>query len=89
DIDGRLRPGMNGRLDIIVDRLQNAISVPAKAIFARNGKPVVLVVSDRGLQPVTVEVQARNPDEVAIKGIPAGTKVALMDALKEAAEKKR
>lgn len=88
EIDGRLRPGMNGRLDIIVDRLQNAISVPAKAIFARNGKPVVLMVTERGLQTVTVEVLARNPDEAAIKGVPAGTKVALMDVLKEGAGKK-
>ncbi len=89
EIDPRLRPGMNGRLDIIVDRLPNAISVPAKSIFARNGKPVVLVVNERGLQPTTVEVLARNPDEVALKGIVPGTKVALVDALKEAAEKKK
>lgn len=89
EIDTRLRPGMNGRLDIIVDRLPSAISVPSKAIFARNGKPVVLVVSERGMQPATVEVLARNPDEVAIKGVPAGTKVALVDALKEATEKKK
>lgn len=89
EVDPRLRPGMNGRLDIIVDRLANAISVPSKAIFARNGKPVVLMVTDRGLQPATVEVQARNPDEVAIKGVAAGTKVALVDALREASEKKK
>ncbi len=89
EIDPRLRPGMNGRLDIIVDRLPDAISVPAKAIFARGGKPVVLTVTDRGIQPVTVEVQARNPDEVAIKGVPVGTKIALVDALKEATEKKK
>lgn len=82
-IDPRLRPGMNGRLDIIVDRLPNAISVPAKAIFARSGKPVLLTVTDRGLQPVTVQVLARNPDEVAIQGVPAGTRIALVDALKE------
>jgi multidrug efflux pump subunit AcrA (membrane-fusion protein) len=89
EIDSRLRPGMNGRLDIIVDRLPDSISVPAKAIFARNGKPVVLTVTDHGLQPVTVEVQARNPDEVAIKGVPPGTKIALVDALKESTEKKK
>lgn len=89
EMDSRLRPGMNGRLDIVVDKLPDAISVPAKAIFARNGKPVVLSVTDRGVQPVTVEVQARNPDEVAIKGVPAGTKIALVDALKESSEGKK
>lgn len=79
EYDDRLRPGMNGRLDITVDRIPNAISVPAKAIFARNGKPSVLVPGPNGLQSVTVEVLARNPDEVAIKGIAAGTAVALVD----------
>ena len=83
EIDSRLRPGMNGRLDIIVDRLPNAISVPAKAIFARDGRPVVLVSGPKGLQATPVEVLARNPDEVAVKGIAAGTKVALVDALRE------
>lgn len=77
--DDRLRPGMNGRLDIIVDRLPNAISVPAKAIFARNGRPAVLVPGPKGVSSVSVEVLARNPDEVAIKGIAPGTRVALVD----------
>ena len=70
---------MNGRLDIIVDRIPNAISVPAKAIFARNGRPAVLVPGPSGLASVSVEVLARNPDEVAVKGIAAGTRVALVD----------
>lgn len=85
--DGRLRPQMNGRMDIVVDRLPDAISVPSKAVFARDGKPVVLVPGDKGLRPVYVEVLARNPDEVAIKGVDAGTQVALVDNLKEAEKK--
>lgn len=79
EIDARLRPAMNGRLDIIVDRIENAISVPARAVFARDGQPVVLVPGPKGLQPVFVEVLARNPDEVAVRGIAAGTRVALVE----------
>lgn len=78
-IDTRLRPGMNGRLDVVVDRIADAISVPAKAVVVRMGKPAVLVVTPEGLQPEYVEVLARNPDEVAIKGIKAGVTVALVD----------
>lgn len=77
--DDRLRPGMNGRLDIVVDRLPNAISVPARAVFARDGRPIVLVPGADGLKPIKVEILARNPDEVAIRGIAAGTKVALVE----------
>ena len=81
--DTRLRPAMNGRMDVIVDRIQNAISVPAKAVFARDGRPVVLVPDNGGLKPVKVEVVARNPDEVAIRGITEGTEVALVESLSE------
>jgi multidrug efflux pump subunit AcrA (membrane-fusion protein) len=77
--DRRLRPGMNGGMDIVINRIPGAISIPSKALFTHAGKPVVYI-SDKGLyRPVRVEVQARNPDEVAITGIPAGTLVSLVD----------
>jgi HlyD family secretion protein len=79
DSEARLRPQMNGRMDVIVDRLPDAISVPSKAVFARGGRPVVLVPSSDGVQAKPVEVLARNADEVAIRGIAPGTQVALVD----------
>jgi multidrug efflux pump subunit AcrA (membrane-fusion protein) len=79
ETDPRLRPAMNGRLDVIVERLRDAVSVPAKAVFAHDGRPVVLVPGKDGVRPVKVEVLARNPDEVAIRGIEAGTLVAVVD----------
>ena len=82
-VDNRLRPAMNGRMDVIVDRIKDAISVPAKAVFARDGVPVVLVPGRVGLKPVRVEVVARNPDEVAVRGIEAGAQVALVDTAAE------
>jgi multidrug efflux pump subunit AcrA (membrane-fusion protein) len=85
EIDPRLRPGMNGRMDIVIDRLAKAISVPAKAIFNRDGRPVVLVAGPAGFETTPVEILARNPDEVAIKGITAGAKVALVDVEREGA----
>ena len=39
--DPRLRPDMNGGMDIIVSRIPNAISIPSKALFTRAGKPIV------------------------------------------------
>ena len=85
--DDRLRPAMNGRMDVIVDRIPNAISVPSKAVFARDGRPVVLVPGKEGLRVVKVEVVARNPDEVAIRGIDAGTQVALVDETESSRKK--
>jgi multidrug efflux pump subunit AcrA (membrane-fusion protein) len=77
--DPRLRPAMNGNMDVIVNRVPNAISIPAKAVFTRNGKPIVYVADKGGYHAVAVELLARNPDEVAVKGIPAGTMVTLVE----------
>jgi multidrug efflux pump subunit AcrA (membrane-fusion protein) len=77
--DPRLRPDMNGGLDVVIDRIPNAISIPAKALFTRNGKPIVYLAKNGHYTPAEVEILARNPDEIAIKGIPAGSSVALVD----------
>ena len=81
--DNRLRPQMNGKMDVVVDRIPDAISVPSKAIFARDGKPVVLLMTKDGPRATPVEVLARNPDEAAVKGIEAGARVALVDGPSE------
>jgi len=81
--DSRLRPAMNGNLDVIVKHIPNAISIPAKAVFTRNGKPIVYVARKNGYSAVQVELLARNPDEVAVKGIKAGDMVALVEVKKD------
>jgi multidrug efflux pump subunit AcrA (membrane-fusion protein) len=80
--DSRLRPDMNGGMDVVVDRIPNAISIPANALFTRNGKPIVYLASRGRYTPTEVEILARNPDEIAIKGVPPGTNVALVDIAK-------
>jgi HlyD family secretion protein len=85
--DKRLRPGMNGGMDIVVNRIANAISIPAKALFTKNGNPVVYLGSGANFRAVEVKVDARNPDEVAVSGIPAGSTVALVDVEKRQAKK--
>jgi multidrug efflux pump subunit AcrA (membrane-fusion protein) len=77
--DPRLRPGMNSGMDVVINRIPNAISIPSKALFTHEGKPVVYVAESGHYRPVEVQLLARNPDEVAISGIPAGTMVATVD----------
>ncbi len=77
--DPRLRPGMNARMDVIVEKIPDAISVPTKALFTRDGVPIVYVASGGDYRPVEVEVLARNPDEAAVSGIGEGTKVTLAE----------
>jgi hypothetical protein len=85
--DSRLRPGMNGGMDIIINRIPKAISIPAKALFTHAGKPIVYVGEKGRYHAVNVEVLARNPDEIAIKGIPNGAMVTLVDPEKKEQKK--
>ena len=85
--DPRLRPGMNGGMDIVIDRIPKAISIPTKAVFTRDGKPVVFVAERGTYRPTVVQLLARNPDEVAVSGLKAGAMVALVDPEKKEAKK--
>ena len=77
DRDPRLRPGMNGAADIVEFRLPHAIKIPAKALFTNHGKAVVYEKTNDGYRERPVQVRARNTDEVAIEGVPAGATIAL------------
>ena len=81
--DTHLRPGMNAGMDIIIDRIPHAISIPAKALFTRAGRPVVFLAQSNRYRQVEVKVLARNPDEIAISGVAAGAMVALVDPEKK------
>jgi len=85
--DPRLRPSMNGGMDIVVSKIPNAISIPARAVFTKAGSPIVYVRHGGAYRATPVKVEARNPDEVAISGVPAGATVALMDIEKASARK--
>jgi len=82
--DAHLRPGMNGGMDIIISRIPDAISIPAKALFTRTGKPIVYLVAPGSSTYKIQEVQilARNPDEIAISGIAPNAAVAIIDPTK-------
>jgi len=85
--DPRLRPGMNGGMDIIINRIPDAISIPTKAVFTRAGKPIVYLAEGGHYTPVGIQLLARNPDEAAVSGIPVGALVALADPEKKDAKK--
>ena len=83
--DQRVRPGMNGTLDVVTRRIPDATIIPAKALFTRQGKPTVYAVSGASYDPVAVEVLARNSDEIAVKGVAADARVAMVDPLADVA----
>jgi hypothetical protein len=74
---------MNAGGDLVEERIPNAVSVPAKALFTIGGNPAVYVKANGQYLAKQVKVRARNPDEIAIEGIDGGTVVALAEPAKE------
>jgi len=56
-------------------------------VFTRDGKPVVFLAERGTYRAAVVQLLARNPDEVAVAGIPAGALVALSDPEKKDSNK--
>ncbi|MCU1327911.1 MAG: Membrane-fusion protein-like protein [Bryobacterales bacterium] len=81
--DPRMRPGMNSAADLVERRIPDAIHIPAKALFTIAGKPAVYIKANGKYTPTPVTVVARNPDEVAVDGLPAGTLVTLAEPPQE------
>jgi HlyD family secretion protein len=79
----QLRPGMNASADIIVSRIPDAISIPAKGLFTDKGKPIVYLQTKNGYEPRIVSIAARNPDDVAVRGIDAGSLITLVEPEKK------
>ncbi len=78
-LDPRLRPGMNGGMEVVTRKLPHAVIVPERAIFTLGGKPVVYVFAGGRYRPTPVTVEARDRDQAAVGGLAPGTPVALAD----------
>ena len=58
--DKDMKPGMNANSDIIVASYRDQLLVPRKAIFAKNGKPVVYLKKAGNITEQEIEVVAEN-----------------------------
>jgi HlyD family secretion protein len=84
--DARIRSGMSATALIELDQLLDVIVVPESAVFARDGRTIVYVLSGRSFEPRAVTVARRGRDRVAIAaGVAAGERIAMRDPTLEAA----
>ena len=82
-LDDRLRPGMSGTAEVIIERLPNVLLIPNRASFLQDGKPAVYVQKGQNFQIRKIEVGKRNDaDLVVLSGLKEGETVALEDPLK-------
>ena len=83
--DPRFKPGITGQVTVIVDRVPNAITIPAQAMFQRSGQNVTYVWRGTQFEERAIEVGRRSGDKITVaKGVSPGEQVALKDpTLKE------
>jgi HlyD family secretion protein len=83
--DPRFKPGITGQVTVIVDRVPNAVTIPAQAMFQKSGQNVAYVWRGTQFEERAIEVGRRSGDKIMVaKGVSPGEQVALKDpTLKE------
>ena len=65
---------------VVVDRVPDALTIPAQALFQRSGQNVAYVWQGTQFEERAIEVGRRSGDKIMIaKGVRAGEQVALKD----------
>jgi multidrug efflux pump subunit AcrA (membrane-fusion protein) len=72
-----LRPGMSVEMRITTGMLQDALWIPAQALFDAEGRKYVYVKAGLGFKTQDVELLRRNEGQVVVKGLEQGMVVAL------------
>jgi len=78
--DPRLRAGMTATLRVEVERIHNAVVIPAEAIFEKGGRIVAYVLSKGGYRERALNLARRGGSQVMVAaGLKAGERIALKD----------
>jgi multidrug efflux pump subunit AcrA (membrane-fusion protein) len=77
--DPRLRAQMSVAVEVITRQLHGVALLPARAVFNRNGQAVVYVQQGGNYRPRPIRVLGRDATDVAVDGVAAGARVALLE----------
>lgn len=78
--DPRLRPGMTVHVTVIVNRVPNAITIPAQASFMKSGRTVAYVWNAGKFEERSIRVDRKSRDRLLIsEGLRPGDQIALTD----------
>ena len=85
-----LRPGLLADIEIIVDKIPNAIHIPTQAVFEKDGKLVAYVKSgNRFEERFFTPLKRSESTMVVAKGLTAGELVALSDPTAKKGDKEK
>jgi HlyD family secretion protein len=85
-----LRPGLLADIEIIVEKIPNAIYIPTQAVFERDGRPVVYVKTGERFQERAIKLAKRSESTMVIsEGLKPGEVVALADPTRQQGSQKQ
>lgn len=89
-MDVLLRPGLLADVEIIVEKVPNAIYIPNQSLFEKDGKPVVYVKRGEKFEPQVVQIAKRSEALTILSGgINPGDTIALADPFEKPGDKKK
>ncbi len=84
-----LRPGLLADVEITVEKIPNALHVPAQAVFEKGGKPTVFVKKNGKFEPREVQLVKRSETMMVLAGgVQPGEVVAMSDPTADKSDKK-
>jgi RND family efflux transporter MFP subunit len=87
NLDDRLRPGMSASTEIIIEREPNTLLIPARASFAKDGRPAVYVQIGKQFVVRPIEVGKRNDEDMIVTGGLQEGEMVTLESPAEAAKK--
>jgi multidrug resistance efflux pump len=85
-----LRPGLLADVEIIVEKIPNALHIPVQAVFDKEGKLLVYVKSGNTFEPREIKPLKRSESTMVIAdGLKAGETIALADPTAKPGDKKK
>ncbi len=83
-----LRPGLLADIQVIIEKIPNAVYIPAQAVFEREGKSVVYVKTGARFDERVVKLAKRSESTMVIsEGLRPGEEVALTNPTRQGAKK--
>ncbi|MCL4844067.1 MAG: HlyD family efflux transporter periplasmic adaptor subunit [Bryobacteraceae bacterium] len=90
DLEVLLRPGLLADVEIIVEKVPDAIFVPNQAVFEKEGKPVVFVKTQKGFEQRVIKIAKRSETVTVIgEGVQAGDVIAMADPTASPSDRKK
>jgi biotin carboxyl carrier protein len=89
-LDVLLRPGLLADVEIILEKIPNAINVPNQAVFEKDGKQFVYVRQDKGWEERPIKPLKRSESVMVIaNGVKPGEEIAMSDPTVKPGGKKK